>query len=76
MMREHLCVLRVITYDHNNICQASILLHEEITKIKPVSAQEQTEAIQHVLPRRAAAASTRPPVAAHLQQPSKAVPLS
>ncbi len=28
------------------------------------AAQEQTEAIQHVLPRRAAAASTRPPVAA------------
>ncbi len=29
------------------------------------AAQEQTEAIQHVLPRRAAAASTRPRVAAH-----------
>ncbi len=41
MMREKLRVLCVITsiiYDHNNnnVCQASTLSSEEITKIKPV----------------------------------------
>ncbi len=36
MMREKLCVFTSIFYDHNNVCQASALSSEEITKIKLV----------------------------------------